>query len=75
VSSTVEYVRKSFTIPADLWVGVEQIVQGGNQSAYVAEALRRQVERDNLRSLVDELEAASGPATAEELAALARELK
>ncbi|MCL2466747.1 MAG: hypothetical protein FWF21_05720 [Micrococcales bacterium] len=68
-----EYVRKSFTVQSDLWGEVEKLVGGGNQSAYIARALQRQVERDRLDLLLADLESANGPVTAEEIDAIERE--
>ena len=48
-------IKKSVTVPADLLQQIDALVPGGNFSAYVTQALRRQVERDNLNRLVDEM--------------------
>ncbi|MCL2092278.1 MAG: CopG family transcriptional regulator [Micrococcales bacterium] len=74
MTTNAEYVRKSFTIQAGLWGEVEELVGGGNQSAYIARALQRQVERDRLDLLLADLEAANGPVTAEEIDAVEREI-
>lgn len=53
--------KKSVTIPADLLTQVAELNPGGNLSAYVTEALRAKVERDNLVRLLDEIRAEHGP--------------
>jgi thymidine phosphorylase len=60
---TVEtiYRKASWTIPSDVLDSVHQHVPRGQVSAYVTAALRRQLELDNLASLVDEMEAEGGP--------------
>jgi len=74
MSISTGYVRKSFTVPTELWGEVEKLVGGGNQSAYIAHALQRQVERDRLDLLLADLEAANGPVTAEEIEAIEQEI-
>jgi len=45
---------------------VDRLLPDGNFSAYVTEALKRQIQRDKLGQLVDELEAEYGPVSPEE---------
>ena len=55
------YRKASWTIPSDVLDSVHRRVPRGQVSAYVTEALRRQLELDNLASLVAEMEAEGGP--------------
>jgi len=66
MSSAVEYGKKSITVPMDVLDEVNRLLSDGNFSAYVTEALKRQIQRDKLSQLVDELEADYGPITEEE---------
>jgi hypothetical protein len=56
------YRKASWTIPEDVLESVHERVPRGQVSAYVTKALRSQIERDNLATLVAEMVAASGPA-------------
>ena len=60
VGQTV-YRKASWTIAADVLDLVHERVPRGQVSAYVTQALRRQLELDNLGSLVAEMEAEGGP--------------
>ncbi|MCL2467148.1 MAG: hypothetical protein FWF02_05620 [Micrococcales bacterium] len=62
-----EYTKKSITIPTGLYQAVESRTTSGGFSSYVAVALQRQVEQDNLADLVADLEAVHGPVSPEEL--------
>ena len=66
MSTAVEYGKKSITVPMDVLDEVNRLLSDGNFSAYVTEALKRQIQRDKLSQLVDELEADYGPVTEEE---------
>ena len=57
MSAEPSYERASWTIPSDVLEAVRRHAPRGKVSAYVADALRRQLERDELAELVDE----SGP--------------
>lgn len=57
---TLSATKKSVTIPTDLLREVDGLMPDGNFSAYVTQALRRQVERDKLGQLVDDLRAEHG---------------
>ncbi|MET8156752.1 CopG family transcriptional regulator [Sphaerisporangium sp. NPDC005289] len=51
----------SVTIPEELAAIVQARIGKGSFSAYVSEALARQIERDNLRELVSAAESQHGP--------------
>jgi Arc/MetJ-type ribon-helix-helix transcriptional regulator len=51
----------SVTIPEELAETVQARIGKGGFSAYVSEALARQVERDNLRELIAAAESQHGP--------------
>jgi hypothetical protein len=64
VSDQPEPIRSekvSISLPADLARDVRGRVGARGFSGYVAAAVRRQVERDNLDALLAEMEAANGP--------------
>ncbi|WP_112242322.1 CopG family transcriptional regulator [Kribbella monticola] len=61
--------KMSVTIPSDLAAELRQRAGRGNVSAYVTDALVRQLEHDRLGDLVTELAEVHGPVTEEELAA------
>lgn len=60
--------KLSVTIPADLAEELRSRAGRGNVSAYVTEALVRQLEHDRLGDLLAELAEVHGPVTDEELA-------
>lgn len=60
--------KLSVTIPADLADELRVRAGRGNVSAYVTQALARQLEHDRLGDLLSELADAHGPVTDEELA-------
>ncbi|GIH76068.1 CopG family transcriptional regulator [Planobispora longispora] len=59
----------SVTIPEDLAATVQARIGKGSFSAYVSEALMRQVERDNLRELIASAESQHGPVDRSEVEA------
>ena len=61
--------KLSITVPAAVAAEIRERAGRGNVSAYVTQALIRQLEHDRLGDLVTELEAVHGPITDEELAA------
>ncbi len=61
MSAEPSYERASWTIPSDVLEAVRRHAPRGKVSAYVADALRRQLERDELAELVDEMVDESGP--------------
>jgi post-segregation antitoxin (ccd killing protein) len=61
--------KMSVTIPSDLAAELRERAGRGNVSAYVTDALIRQLEHDRLGDLVAELAEVHGPVTEEELAA------
>ncbi|MDR1189137.1 MAG: hypothetical protein LBK95_17075 [Bifidobacteriaceae bacterium] len=71
---SVKYTKRSITIPTDTLRDAQRFAPDGNLSAYVSAAVRRQVERDNLASLVAELEEIHGAADPDEVARWARKL-
>jgi len=75
MSANGEYVKKAFSIPADLWASVEELLAGGSQSGYVVRALRNQVEQDNIAALLSDMEAANGPVSPADRAAFEQELQ
>ena len=64
--AVAEYTKKSVTIPTDLLTSVDQVRRQRSLSAFVSEALRRQVEREGLADLVAELDAVHGPMSPDE---------
>ena len=60
--------KLSVTIPTDLAVELRSRAGRGNVSAYVTQALVRQLEHDRLGDLLAELGEVHGPVTDEELA-------
>ena len=61
MSAEPRFEKASWTIPSDVLEAVRRHAPRGKVSAYVADALRRQLERDELAQLVDEMVEASGP--------------
>ena len=59
--SVTEYTKKSVTIPTGLLAEVDQVRKQRSLSAFISEALRRQVEREALADLVAELDEVHGP--------------
>ena len=62
--------KVSVSLPADLTSDVRERAGSRGFSAYVAGAVRRQLERDNLDALLAEMEAANGPVPDDLLAAV-----
>jgi hypothetical protein len=62
-------VKLSITMPRDIADAARARSGTGGLSAYVAAAVARQVERDNLNELIAVAEAEHGPITDEEVAA------
>jgi hypothetical protein len=60
--------KLSVTIPSDVAAELRSRAGRGNVSAYVTDALIRQLEHDRLGDLLAELEGIHGPVTEEELA-------
>jgi post-segregation antitoxin (ccd killing protein) len=60
--------KMSVTIPSDLAAELRARAGRGNVSAYVTDALVRQLEHDRLGDLLSELAEEHGPVTEEELA-------
>lgn len=61
MSAEPSFEKASWTIPSDVLAAVRRHAPRGKVSAYVADALRRQLELDDLADLVAEIEAESGP--------------
>jgi hypothetical protein len=61
--------KLSATVPKGLAAQIRERAGRGNVSAYVTQALLRQLEHDRLGDLVAELEQLHGPATDDEVAA------
>jgi hypothetical protein len=61
--------KMSVTVPSEVAAEIRARAGRGNVSAYVTQALVRQLEHDRLGDLVAGLEAVHGPVTDEELAA------
>ncbi|MFT4187105.1 MAG: hypothetical protein QM621_00830 [Aeromicrobium sp.] len=70
----VEMGKHSITMPAALSDEVRGRVGRGEFSAYVANAVRRQLERDALADLLAEAEAAHGPTSEADVEALVSRL-
>ncbi len=69
--STASGVEKhSVTMPAETSEGVRSRVGARGFSAYVAEAVARQLERDALDDILAEMEAGHGPVDEAEVAAI-----
>jgi len=66
MTATVEYMKKSITVPVDVMEEASRLLGDNSFSAYVTNALRRQIQNDNLVRLVAELEEDYGPVTDEE---------
>ncbi|MEV6110589.1 CopG family transcriptional regulator [Streptomyces sp. NPDC051940] len=66
--------KVTVTIPEDLLDDIRAEAAERGLSAYVAEALRAQRDRDRLRELVDSLQEEHGPVTAQERGAALEEL-
>lgn len=66
MSVSVEYEKRSITVPRDVLEEADRVRPKGSFSSYVADALRQQVRRDKLRQLVAELEAETEPISPEE---------
>jgi hypothetical protein len=69
MSESASTEKLSATVPRGLTAQIRERAGRGNVSAYVTEALLRQLERDRLGDLVAELEQEYGPITDEEKAA------
>jgi hypothetical protein len=68
MSEPVHTDKLSVSIPTDLADELRSRAGRGNVSAYVTQALVRQLEHDRLGDLLAELAEAHGPVTDEELA-------
>jgi hypothetical protein len=68
VTSQQAFEKVSLTIEADVLHRVRDRVEPGKVSAYATMALRRQLERDGLDDLVEELVEANGPLDADAVA-------
>ncbi|MCR1786473.1 hypothetical protein KVF89_28320 [Nocardioides carbamazepini] len=75
MSAEPSFEKASWTIPSDVLEAVRRHAPRGKVSAYVADALRRQLELDDLAVLVDEMEAVSGPFDPEVVARYAEEMR
>jgi metal-responsive CopG/Arc/MetJ family transcriptional regulator len=64
--SVAEYTKKSITIPTELLASVDQVRKQRSLSAFISEALQRQVEREGLADLVRELDEVHGAMTDDE---------
>ena len=69
----VTYEKVSWTIQSDVLAVVRLRVPRGKVSAYVNDALRRQLEQDGLQELLDELVEKHGPPDEAEVARIATE--
>jgi len=69
MSESASTEKLSATVPRGLAAQIRERVGRGNVSAYVTQALLRQLEHDRLGDLVAELEQEYGSATEEEIAA------
>jgi hypothetical protein len=62
-------MRSIDPVPSDLAEELRARAGHGNMSAYVTQALKRQLEHDRLSDLINDLEEIHGPVNDEELAA------
>lgn len=69
MSETVGTEKLSATVPKGLAAQIRERAGRGNVSAYVTQALLRQLEHDRLGNLVAELEQIHGPVSEDEVAA------
>jgi hypothetical protein len=69
VSETAGTEKLSATVPKGLAAQIRERAGRGNVSAYVTQALLRQLEHDRLGDLVAELEQIHGPVSEDEVAA------
>jgi hypothetical protein len=69
MSESASTEKLSATVPKGLSAQIRERAGRGNVSAYVTQALLRQLEHDRLGDLVAELERAHGPVTDDEIAA------
>lgn len=67
------YEKVSLTVPTDVLDKVRARVERGQMSAYFADAVRRQLERDALAELVGELVAVNGPVNEADVARYSEE--
>jgi Arc/MetJ-type ribon-helix-helix transcriptional regulator len=74
MSVEVEYRKRSVSLPTSVIDDVQERVGPGQFSAYVAEAVRRQLRRDALAEILADMEAEHGPADEAEVAALMESL-
>lgn len=65
MTSPQTFEKVSLTIEADVLHRVRDRVEPGKVSAYATLALRRQLERDGLDDLIDELVEVNGPLDAD----------
>ncbi len=68
MTSQQAFEKVSLTIEADILHRVRDRVEPGKLSAYATAALRRQLERDGLDDLIDELVEVNGPLDADAVA-------
>lgn len=61
-TTTIEYEKKSITMPKTTIVGVEERVPKGEFSAYVTKAVDRQLQLDFMDEWLARVEAEHGPA-------------
>lgn len=69
MSESARTEKLSATVPKGLSAQIRERAGRGNVSAYVTQALLRQLEHDRLGDLVAELEQEYGPLAEEEIAA------
>ena len=69
MSESASTEKLSATVPRGLTAQIRERAGRGNVSAYVTQALLRQLEHDRLGDLVAELEHEYGPVAEEEIAA------
>ena len=72
MSAGSTHEKVSWTIESDVLEGVRRRVPRGQVSAYATEALRRQLERDNLDELIGSLVDVHGPLDEDAVAEYAR---
>jgi hypothetical protein len=75
MSAEPSFEKASWTIPSDVLEAVRRHAPRGKVSAYVADALRRQLELDDLADLVAEMEASTEPLDSELVARYADEMR
>ena len=74
MSAVLEYEKKSVSMPRSVIADVQARVGSREFSAYVTDAVQRQLQRDALDDLIARMEAKHGPVDEAEVAAITARL-